>query len=179
MRPAVGWAWWFICPPTEDQALSVVWRDLGRVVCGSLMGTNGFPVCSVPLAGSRPGGRHRTRPLLRCSAVQKGLSTDTEPLLKRLVGATHKTGAYCRLSIAHFLPFAFATITHGRAATLGDSGKPLPSRRAAEQQAGKSSDQAQLEQTTGSAGSPFLVTSLATQRSNPPAGAGPGQFKAK
>ena len=41
--------------------------------------------------------------------------------------------------------------------------------------AGESADQAQLEQTTGSAGSPFLVTSLATQRSNPVAGPGPGQ----
>ena len=40
--------------------------------------------------------------------------------------------------------------------------------------AGKSS----AKPTTGEAGSPFLLTSLATQRSKPPAGAGPGQRKA-
>ena len=43
----------------------------------------------------------------------------------------------------------------------------------------QSSDQAQLEQTTGSAGSPFLLTSLATQRSKPAAGPGPGQCDVK
>ena len=45
--------------------------------------------------------------------------------------------------------------------------------------AGESADQAQLEQATGEAGSPFLPTSLATQRSRAPAGARPGQCDAK
>ena len=43
--------------------------------------------------------------------------------------------------------------------------------------AGQSSDQAQLEQTAGSAGSPFLPTSLATQRSRAPAGRRRGSAK--
>ena len=42
-----------------------------------------------------------------------------------------------------------------------------------------SAGESSAKPTTGEAGSPFLVTSLATQRSNPPAGAGPGRRNAK
>jgi len=41
-----------------------------------------------------------------------------------------------------------------------------------------SARQSAAKQTTGSAGSPFLPTSLATQRSRPAAGPGPGQCDA-
>ena len=103
-------------------------------------GDQGLSVIGVPLAGSRPGGRRRTRGLRPLRQLRR-TSPPVAPLLSGSEGAftQHRafTGTPCVISESTGVS-AFASITHARPATRGDSEKPLLSRRAAQQRAGLS-----------------------------------------
>ena len=67
----------------------------------------GHPLRGCPPALLASGGRRRTRPLLCCSAAQKGLSADTEPLLRRHVCAASGKTQRSLPSARCFSPFSF------------------------------------------------------------------------